>query len=721
MTGVIAQNPMSPKAKPKGFFRGIRGQLLLVSLTLLAIPWAGYLFIQETETFLRQGQEQTLLGTARSIGNLLQGRSALFPGEADRSAPLAGSVYARALERPIQLDGYREDWSAVLDQAQNYFPQPSGDSTDATRPSVEFDLLAGMRDEYLYLLLQVRDDKIVYRSPNSIRLDRSDHLEIVTDQADGSLARYQLATLSPGWVNAHRLGPEPGNPYPVDSEVRIKGEWQETPEGYTLEIRIPRSLLGKRFGVAVGDVDDAESRRLEGRVVTSNLRSSAELGMIVTPSSKIANLLHDLEYPDARVWVLDSAGQVLARQGHLQRSSELPETGESPPQGLMAAFLQWVLKAPRDDFRDDLARASQLKGEGISAALAGEPATWRRSTPDQRAVILSAAYPILSANQALGAVIVEQTTNSIASIQHQALQRLILVTLALFAATSLLLLGFASYLTRRIRRLRDRTEAAVAADGRILAAIEPGRQYDEIGDLERSFSSVLGRLAEYNRHLESAASRLAHEIRTPLTVVQSSLENLDQETDPAASSRYLGRAHEGVRRLSRLVAQLHEATRLEQALQHAEIEPCDLCALVRAAAENYRAVYPQTGFETELPTDPIQAEACADLIVQALDKLVSNAVDFHRPGTPIDLALTTQGDRAVLTVRNQGPPLPDTGDRRLFDSMVSLRKRSGDAEPHLGLGLYLVRLISAFHGGSVGAENLPSEQGVQFSLQLPRS
>ena len=70
-----------------------------------------------------------------------------------------------------------------------------------------------------------------------------------------------------------------------------------------------------------------------------------------------------------------------------------------------------------------------------------------------------------------------------------------------------------------------------------------------------------------------------------------------------------------------------------------------------------------------------------------------------------------------LSVSNQGPPLPAEMHEALFESMVSLRDRKGD-EPHLGLGLYLVRLIAEFHQGSVVAEDI--EGGVRFSMELPR-
>src|SRR6185503_20513435 len=91
-----------------------------------------------------------------------------------------------------------------------------------------------------------------------------------------------------------------------------------------------------------------------------------------------------------------------------------------------------------------------------------------------------------------------------------------------------------------------------------------------------------------------------------------------------------------------------------------------------------------------------------DLYAQMLDKLVANAVDFSTGEEPIRVRLSTRNHESILTVSNRGPRLPDAMAGKLFESMISLRKADG-GEPHLGLGLYIVRLIAEFHGGAAQA------------------
>jgi signal transduction histidine kinase len=94
---------------------------------------------------------------------------------------------------------------------------------------------------------------------------------------------------------------------------------------------------------------------------------------------------------------------------------------------------------------------------------------------------------------------------------------------------------------------------------------------------------------------------------------------------------------------------------------------------------------------------------------------VDNAVDFSKPGDRIDIGLSKDEDGLHLSVSNPGPPLPDKMRTQLFDSMISVRSRGNDE--HLGLGLYIARLIAEGHGGSIRAGN--TDDGVKFETRFP--
>jgi len=314
--------------------------------------------------------------------------------------------------------------------------------------------------------------------------------------------------------------------------------------------------------------------------------------------------------------------------------------------------------------------------------------------------------------------VVEETTNRIASMRSKALERLLVATLVVFALVAAMLLWFATHISNRIRRLSDEAEAAIDARGRVTRLTTASGAADEIGDLSRSFSTVLERLARYNAYLEALAGRLSHELRTPVAVVRSSLENLHAARTPEETRTYVARAEEGLARLGTILSRMTEASRLEQGLSTATRERFDAAEVVRGCVEGYRLAYAPRAFEFSLPAQAVPVLGAADLLAQMLDKLVENAVDFAAIGTAIRISL---GSDAVLRIENQGAALPDAIRESLFESMVSLRDERAGGVPHLGLGLYIARLIAEFHGGALHAENLPGGNGVAFEARLSRA
>jgi dedicated sortase system histidine kinase len=378
-----------------------------------------------------------------------------------------------------------------------------------------------------------------------------------------------------------------------------------------------------------------------------------------------------------------------------------------------------VLREPQEDFTDDLALAASLDGGEVESALSGVMAARRRLTSDSRAVIISAAHPIWVGDNVRGAVVVEATTNAVLAQRNRAFERLFVIVLLALVVGSAALLLFASRLSQRIRRLRNEAEQAIDARGRIRLITAGSQARDEIGDLSRSFSAVLAKLAQYTSYQENMATRLSHELRTPIAVVRSSLENLDLQTLPEESRVYMARARDGLNRLNHILTSMSEATRLDQMLRESDRERFDIGHVVASCVEGYRSAYRERKFDVRVPAEPMMINGAPDAIAQLLDKLVSNAVDFSARDSTIKVELATAEGQVKLAVRNEGPQLPAEMAGQLFDSMVSVRPhRAGDV-PHLGLGLYIVRLIAEFHGGHAALANRADGNGVEASVMLP--
>ena len=445
-------------------------------------------------------------------------------------------------------------------------------------------------------------------------------------------------------------------------------------------------------------------------------------------SAEIAQIVQGLSRTTARIFVIDRELNVLARAGSLKRPS-LPDAQAAASDA--ARVWQWleretlhplyalVLKQPSEDFGEEQAGRVALPAREVDGALSGILTVDRRPTLDGKAIIVSAAHPIWVGDQVKGAVIVEETTNAVLAERNRAFERLFSIVLAALLLGSVALTLYAARLSARIRRLRDEAEAAIDAQGRVRGVLAGSNAGDEIGDLSRSFSSVLSRLAQYASYREQMASRLSHELRTPIAVVRSSLDNLKLSPLPDDARVYMERAQQGLNRLTHILTRMTEATRLERSVGDDERERFDLARVLTGCVDGYRVAYPQHTLKLELPFGEVIFNGAPEMIAQMLDKLVANAVEFSAAGTPIVVRLERGDTDLRLSVENEGPLLPDAMGGRLFDSMVSVRGDQVSDAPHLGLGLYIVRLIAEAHRGRAMAQNREDGRGVVVTVALP--
>jgi len=697
----------------------------MISAVLFIVPWIGVQYVQDMENFLRINQQNNLLGKAQIVAAVLQGQEDVFQTNAetfnkdikiDDSLSETAHFYVRPIKRAIQLDGYRDDWLNYDEKAKKI----KSDIPD----SLEYSYYLASYKKYLYMVLEIKDDRVVYRKANSLSLDKNDHLILKLRNKKGELKTYIVATQSPGWVNAHRMEQDQGEWKAVAPELRIKGEWQETSNGYNVEIRLPQALFENGFSFFVADVDDNSGKKVS---ILGEGDINNEPGSIIIPSVKVEAMLKRVVRPGSRTWIIDQSYRVLAVAGDIKQgatTAEYSTRGESQSQDdvvskVVRAFYQLLLTQPTHNFKDELSSVSYLKGEVVRSALSGVPSTSWRDTPDKRARILTASFPVILNDSVIGAIAIEETSNSILILQNRAMEILINLSVLTFLITVVVLLSYATRLSVRIRRLRDETERAISNEGRIEQSFKLTKSSDEIGDLSRGFSEMLTRLAEYNRYLETIAGKLSHELRTPITVVRSSLDNLQMAKDEDARDTYIKRASEGMGRLSDILTRMSEATRLEQTLQSETLQSVHLSELVERCLAGYKLAYPDVSFEynrVSVVNDNILG--VEDLLAQMLDKVISNAVDFHEAATVVEINITEQKNLIQLSVRNKGEILPESMRDNLFESMVSVRDKRGD-RPHLGLGLYIARMIIEFHRGNIQANNLQDNSGVEILLEIP--
>ena len=689
----------------------LKQQLLLISLLFLALPWAGCQFVREVESALRQGQEQSLEATATAIASVLQAdhsvlellrRDGVTRSSRNNSKNIA--IVFEPAPLPVVVDGYAdEEWDGARPltiQAEDF-------------PDQNVSYRAMSREGRLYLFFEVKDQDINYFNP--AKPDGSDQLIIVlggssengtAEQQRNAPRAYSVVSSTPGKSHVGKIkdGKLEG------TESAINAFWQDTIGGYNIELSIPLTLSERRIGFFRHDVN-RNNNLLEYGTIAS---TTTLIPRAVYSPENLTQRLNLFAQPGQRLGIVDRNGLAIADLGSINGDHQ-----EETPWALRRLY-STILKLPQLDYvKIDTNAPQRIE---ISAALSGQTDhAWYRGVAYSNRSILSTAAPISSENsEVVGALYVEQSSEEFLALTDAAFTRIFLISFAALLAATIGLLAYASWLSLRIRRLSQAAERAIADDGSVRSQFPHTQAQDEIGDLSRSYESLVMRVQEYTEYLQSLSGKLSHELRTPLAVVHTSLDNLDREDLSASAATYLHRAKDGALKLSHILSAMSEATRVEESISSAEMERCNLLKLLEDISLAYADLFRQHKIEfiNNSKRNSMELQLAPELIAQLLDKLLENAVDFAPKGSNIEISLSLREQNALITVSNEGEPLNETMQTQLFQKMVSMRsEKSGGM--HLGLGLHIVKLIAEFHGGQVQAYNLVNNIGVCFELSLP--
>jgi len=691
----------------------LRSKLLLASLILLLLPWLGVRYIQAVEDLLQQEQAHAMATIAKAsailVGQyptILNKRQALL----DNQSNIEATTVIR-MPNQVQIDGYQDDWSAYSSLLKSFSPSnqiKSSDNIDPQDVSVRY--LSAQQDQSLIVLLDVVDDSIVFRDPYKRQRHGADAVIIAVEDAQQRVHRYILSSSSFGSVNAYEYIGNYQDPVIIQRQMAIKAVWQRSPYGYRVEFKLPLTMLASSMALAVVDIDQEEQSKPQ-IVGLGDVRDRDTFSTLLLPSLAMSELLSEMATDGVRLWLVDSHAQILASAGQGSVIMDEPKLNS-----IMDLLYQLFLKQTVSDDESLSHEQAVLAGDAVTSALKGESQTELRRAQSDDIVTIVATQAVNVDGVTVGAIVAEQNTNVILGLQNKAVTALLNTTMLVLALVLVVLLGFASRLSFRIRRLNRDVSSVVNGEGRVTKQFSQRVEHDELGELRQGFEQLFERLGNYTHYLEALASRLAHELRTPIAVIRTSLEHL--ETNPEDKTLYIDRARTGSERLNNIVARMSEASRLEQTVNSVTLTEFDLNQLLNDVVPSYQDLYPDTIIEVALAKESLMINGSQELVVQMLDKLISNAVDFHEIGTAILLSLTTDVETCILTVRNTGMYLPDEMTEQLFQAMVSIRQSTVQSKsPHLGLGLYIVQLIAETHHGKVKAANW--QNGVEFYIELP--
>lgn len=266
--------------------------------------------------------------------------------------------------------------------------------------------------------------------------------------------------------------------------------------------------------------------------------------------------------------------------------------------------------------------------------------------------------------------------------------------------------------------LREMTEAA-----RAMAAGDYGQRVratstDEVGELGRAFNAMAADLASADQQRRQLVATVSHELRTPLTAQRALLENLvDGVVRP--DDEALRGALQQSERLSALVTDLLDLSRIDAGAAPLRVEEVEVAALLRAAvAEASVDGRPVRVVDSVEPADLV-VRADPARLAQLVANLVDNAVRHSPAGGAVELAARANGgERWVLEVRDEGPGIPVDRAETVFERFGS----GDDASGGTGLGLAIARWVAELHGGGLTAVPTPvGATGALLRADLPRA
>ncbi|MGI9326453.1 MAG: hypothetical protein ACR2PZ_14620, partial [Pseudomonadales bacterium] len=439
-------------------------KIMLLGLTLLVIPYFSYRQLIEMERLLIQGQSHAQLLTAEGISTLFNGRDDLF-NDLPVSSTQYESLYAHPLQSKVRIDGRDDDWSQEI--RSKYLSFGESESSDGS-----FRLLIGERGDQLHVFASVRDDRLVYRDPDYLRLDQADHLRLSYIRADGEDARLTITLPKPGVTTTYQMDSEWRFAEGGVPSKQVQGFAVRTDQGINVEFRLPLSLIGSKlyFGLAYVDVDDPESRTIVHNTQTLPTAGKESFNLVVLRSTEVLNIIRGLGYSGARILVIDAQQRVRAETGGYQVAQIEPRERswfELLLDGIRP-FLHYVTTGEEYQAVDSsMEESQQIASTAIENALKGEPSALRRRIAEEQELIV-ASHPIVTEDDAvIGAVVVEQNIDEILSFQREALEQVIFFSIMSLFAVFIALLAFAGRLAWRIRNLRREASAVIDQYGRI--------------------------------------------------------------------------------------------------------------------------------------------------------------------------------------------------------------------------------------------------------------
>jgi PAS domain S-box-containing protein len=271
-------------------------------------------------------------------------------------------------------------------------------------------------------------------------------------------------------------------------------------------------------------------------------------------------------------------------------------------------------------------------------------------------------------------------------------------------------------------RWMEGTGVNLLSEPGVEAIVYHHRDITERRRLEEERAQLITVLQEADRRKDHFLAMLGHELRTPLGVIQTTL-SLQQRrrSGPPAPAGFGDRIQRQVRRITRLIDDLQDLTRISRGIFQLHLEKLDLVCLARHTVEDQRRTLDENGLKltTQWLQEPLWVEGDPDRLAQVIVNLLNNAAKFTDPGGEVTVHLARDATWTSLTIRDTGIGIEPQMLPHLFESFSQAERSLARSRGGLGLGLALVKALIEQHGGEVRVESAGPGKGAEFIVRLP--
>ena len=327
--------------------------------------------------------------------------------------------------------------------------------------------------------------------------------------------------------------------------------------------------------------------------------------------------------------------------------------------------------------------------------------------------------PVVVAGQRVGVVLARFSGSGLGTADHALRSALLRAVAAAAGLAALLALLSGVALARRLTRPVGQIISVVRAmgGGERSARVGEVRAPSELREMATALDQMADKLDRNEQVRRDLVADVAHELRTPVAVLQAGHEALvDGFAEPTPEQ--LASLRDEVLRLARMVDDLQTLAAADAAALQLARKPADLADIAATAADSLAGRFSAAGISLERQLEPADILADARWLHHAITNLLTNALKFTRPGGKVTIGTGIVGASAVLQVTDTGIGIPATELPRIFDRFW--RGQQASQTSGSGIGLAIAGELARAHGGSLTAD---SEHGVgtRMTLRIPRA